>query len=36
MADKRVFDNPFEDFVPHRETSIFSLRDGKVFTNCII
>jgi hypothetical protein len=30
MEDKREFDNPYEDFVPHRENSAFNFKDGKV------
>jgi hypothetical protein len=32
MVDKREFDNPYDDFVPHRENSAFDLKDGKVCT----
>lgn len=30
MEDKREFDNPYEDFVPHRENSAFNFKDGKI------
>jgi hypothetical protein len=30
MADKRAFDNPYDDFVPHRENGSFDLKNGKV------
>jgi hypothetical protein len=30
MEDKREFDNPYDDFVPHRENSAVNLQDGKV------
>jgi hypothetical protein len=30
MEDKREFDNPYDDFVPHRENSAVNFQDGKV------
>ncbi|XP_023704705.1 lanC-like protein 2 isoform X2 [Cryptotermes secundus] len=30
MADSRAFDNPYDDFVPHRENGCFDLTNGKI------
>jgi len=30
MEDKREFDNPYDNFVPHREISAVNFKDGTV------
>jgi len=30
MEDKREFDNPYDDFVPHKENSAVNFQDGKI------
>jgi hypothetical protein len=30
MAGRGSFDNPYDEFVPHRENTIFDSKNGKV------
>jgi hypothetical protein len=30
MAGRRSYENPYDDFVPHRENTSFDLKNGKV------